>query len=150
MERRALLIELIRPDNRFPIQFSDHFEGDGAAFFKAAAEIGLEGIISKQAASRYRSGPSRSWLKTKNMVESEFTLIGTDRDASGIPWALLARDQDGALEFAGPAVLRTPSHSRAEWADKFAAMSIDKPALKGMRRGKAQWLKRRSASGLNT
>ena len=98
MERRALLIELIRPDNRFPIQFSDHFEGDGAAFFKAAAEIGLEGIISKQAASRYRSGPSRSWLKTKNMIEGEFILLGTERDTNGIPWALLASHGDGELK----------------------------------------------------
>jgi hypothetical protein len=29
------------------------------------------------------------------MVESEFILLGTDRDASGIPWALLASDHDG-------------------------------------------------------
>jgi bifunctional non-homologous end joining protein LigD len=56
--------------------------------------------VSKQAASLYRGGPSRSWLKTKNMVESEFVLLGTDRDANGIPWTLLASDRDGALEFA--------------------------------------------------
>ena len=46
------------------------------------------------------------------------------------------------MEFAGPAILRTPSHARAEWAGKFAAMSIEKPALKGLRRtNKAHWLK---------
>jgi bifunctional non-homologous end joining protein LigD len=77
MERR----ELIRPDKRSAIQFGEDFEGAGAAFFKAAAEIGLEGIVSKRAASRYRSGRSRSWLKTKNMVEGEFVLLGTDRDS---------------------------------------------------------------------
>jgi hypothetical protein len=43
-------------------------------FFKTAVELGLEGIVSKRAASRYHSGPSRSWLKTKNMVEDEFIL----------------------------------------------------------------------------
>ncbi len=81
MERRALLRRLITPDTRSPIQFSDHVEGDdGARFFKAAAELGLEGIVSKRAASRYRSGRSRSWLKTKNMIESEFVLLGTDRE----------------------------------------------------------------------
>jgi hypothetical protein len=37
------------------------------------------------------------------MVEGEFTLLGTEIDDSGIPWALLAREQDGDLEFAGPA-----------------------------------------------
>jgi bifunctional non-homologous end joining protein LigD len=64
--------------------------------------------------SLYRGGPSRNWLKTKNMVESELILLGTETDDSGIPWALLAREQDGELQFAGPAIIRPPSHARAE------------------------------------
>ena len=76
------------------------------------------------------------------MVEGEFVLLGTEIDDSGIPWALLAREQDGELEFAGPAILRAPSNARAEWADKFAAMSIEQPVLKGLRRtNNARWLK---------
>ncbi len=141
-ERRAALRKLIEPDPRSPIQFSDHADCEGLKFFKAAAELGLEGIVSKRASCLYRPGPSRNWLKTKNMIESEFVLIGTEVDDSGIPWALLARELDGELEFAGPAILRPPSHARADWADKFAAMSMDKPALKGLRRpNKARWLK---------
>jgi hypothetical protein len=31
--------------------------------------------------------------------------------------------------------------SWAEWAEKFAAMSFEGPAIKGLRRGKAQWLR---------
>ena len=93
--------------------------------------LGLEGIVSKRVTSLYRGGPSKNWLKIKNMVEGEFVLLGTEVDDSGIPWALLAREQDGQLEFAGPAILRLPSNARAEWADQFAPMSIDKPALKG-------------------
>jgi hypothetical protein len=75
------------------------------------------------------------------MVESVFVLLGTEVDPTGIPWALLARDRGGKLEFAGPAILRPPSGARSEWAEKLAALSIDKPALEGMRSGKAQWLK---------
>jgi hypothetical protein len=75
------------------------------------------------------------------MVENEFVLLGTEVDDSGIPWALLAREQGGKLEFAGPAILKPPSQSRAEWAEKFAAMATEKPALKSLRRSKAQWLK---------
>ena len=75
------------------------------------------------------------------MVESAFVLLGTEVDPTGIPWALLARDRGGKLEFAGPAILRPPSGARAEWAEKLAALSIDKPALEGLRSGKAQWLK---------
>jgi bifunctional non-homologous end joining protein LigD len=34
--------------------------------FQKACELGLEGIVSKQQGSFYKSGPSRNWLKTKN------------------------------------------------------------------------------------
>jgi hypothetical protein len=68
--------------------------------------------------------------------------LGTEIDDSGVPWALLAREQNGALQLAGPAIIRPPSHIRAEWREKFAKMSIEKAALKGLRRAnKAQWLK---------
>ena len=64
----AALRKLIEPDPRSLIQFSDHFCGVGTKFFKAAAELGLEGIISKRGVSLYQSGPSCSWVKTKNMI----------------------------------------------------------------------------------
>jgi ATP-dependent DNA ligase len=44
---------------------------------------GLEGVVSKRAASRYRSGPSKAWIKTKNVTESEFVLLGLERDTEG-------------------------------------------------------------------
>lgn len=141
IERRAALRELIEPDPCSPIQFSDHVLCDGAKFFKAAAELGLEGIVSKRVASRYRSGPSRSWLKTKNMVESDFILLGTDWDENGIPWALLASDRDGELKFAGPAILHPFQKEKAHWTKLMAALTVAKPPLKGLRQGSAQWLR---------
>jgi len=141
LERRALLRKLIKPDPRFPIQFSDHLEGDRAKFFKAVAGLGLEGIVCKRAASRYRSGRSRSWLKTKNMIEGEFILLGTDRDADGVPWALLATDRDGHLAFAGPAILNPPQALRAAWRERMAALAVAKPPVRGLRQGSAQWLR---------
>src|SRR5262245_34414400 len=113
--------EADRAQPRSPMQFSDHADCDGALFFKHAAELGLEGIVSKRARSLYRGVSSKNWLNTKNMVEGEFVLLGTEVDDSGIPWALLAPEQHGVLEFAGPAILRPPSRVRAEWADKLAA-----------------------------
>ena len=50
---------------RSRIQLSDEFDGDGAALFKACAEQGLEGIVSKHSLAPYRSGRSKTWLKTK-------------------------------------------------------------------------------------
>ena len=40
----------------------------------------LEGIVSKHSLAPYRSGRSKTWLKTKCFTESTFLVIGTDRD----------------------------------------------------------------------
>jgi bifunctional non-homologous end joining protein LigD len=48
------------------ILFSEAIEAEGAIVFAKACEMGLEGIVSKRASSLYRSGASRSWLKSKN------------------------------------------------------------------------------------
>jgi ATP-dependent DNA ligase len=48
------------------IQLSEAITGDGAAIFRHACGLGLEGIVSKRIGSRYVSGKTRAWLKTKN------------------------------------------------------------------------------------
>ena len=34
--------------------------------FEHGSRMGLEGIVSKRTDAPYRSGPSRTWVKTKN------------------------------------------------------------------------------------
>jgi bifunctional non-homologous end joining protein LigD len=46
------------------IEFNAHT--DGAAVFRHACAMGLEGIVSKRPSAPYRSGPSRDWIKVKN------------------------------------------------------------------------------------
>ena len=60
-ERRAALVRLVHGVDG--IQFSASVADDGAIVFAQACELGLEGIVSKRAGSRYKSGPSRNWLK---------------------------------------------------------------------------------------
>jgi ATP-dependent DNA ligase len=50
VERGAMLFEIIKP--LFAIRYSEHFEGDGAVFFGAAVQHGVEGIVSKRTANR--------------------------------------------------------------------------------------------------
>jgi ATP-dependent DNA ligase len=38
---------------------------DGAALFEACTKHGLEGVVSKLATAPYRSGRTKTWLKTK-------------------------------------------------------------------------------------
>jgi bifunctional non-homologous end joining protein LigD len=78
--RRANLKALIGTDVQSRIQFSDEFQGNGAALFKACAERALEGTVSKHALAPYRSGRSKTWLKIKCFTESTFVVVGMDRD----------------------------------------------------------------------
>src|SRR5262245_17020915 len=104
LERRAHLQALVGDDDESRIQFSDEFDGDGHTLFKACAERALEGIVSKHALAPYRSGRSRTWLKTKCFTESTFVVVGTDRDRkTGALRALLAHPDDFGLIYAGAA-----------------------------------------------
>ena len=49
------------------IRLNEHMEcDDGEIVFRHACKMGLEGIVSKRKDSRYRSGRSFDWLKSKN------------------------------------------------------------------------------------
>jgi len=46
---------------------NEHLEHpEGYVVFRHACQMGLEGIVSKRLGSRYRSGRSPDWLKSKN------------------------------------------------------------------------------------
>jgi bifunctional non-homologous end joining protein LigD len=51
---------------RYSVRFTEHLTGDGATVFEQVRRLGLEGIMSKRADTPYRSGPSKTWLKSKN------------------------------------------------------------------------------------
>jgi ATP-dependent DNA ligase len=64
--RKAELAKLIHSAGP-GIQLSEHMEEhDGATIFAHACKLGLEGIVSKRRGSRYESGRSALWLKSKN------------------------------------------------------------------------------------
>jgi hypothetical protein len=62
----------------------------------------LEGIVAKHALAPYRSGRSKTWLKTKCFTESTFVVIETDRDRkTGALRALPAHNDGSGLNYAG-------------------------------------------------
>jgi hypothetical protein len=63
-ERRRQLEGLLSGND--VIRFSSHVEGTkGAALFRRACAMGLEGIVSKRIDVPYRSGPFLGWRKIK-------------------------------------------------------------------------------------
>ena len=66
IKRKRRLARLIGRAKRCSIQFTEHLTGDGPTVFEHVCRMGLEGIVSKRTDARYRSGTSRTWLKSKN------------------------------------------------------------------------------------
>ncbi|HVZ59783.1 MAG TPA: DNA ligase D [Terriglobales bacterium] len=73
-ERKRLLHSIIKPGPL--VRYSEHFSGSGDQLLEAARQNGLEGLIAKQAASRYESRRSPNWLKIKIVNQQEFVICG--------------------------------------------------------------------------
>src|SRR5262249_39394545 len=73
-ERKSLLAKLLHDPNlsldaaikKSGIVLNQHYEEDGAAVYRAACQLGCEGIVSKRLGSIYRRGRSPNWIKVKN------------------------------------------------------------------------------------
>jgi ATP-dependent DNA ligase len=141
-ERRLLLQKLLGGNPDSPLQFSEEYTGDADALFRACAERKLEGIVSKLANSRYQSGRSTTWLKTKCFTESVLTLVGIEHDRkTKAPLALLAKTDEHGLDYAGAAFLALPSAARDMLAAKLDEFAADSPSIPYLRNKQARWVK---------
>jgi bifunctional non-homologous end joining protein LigD len=63
--RKAMLAQLV--SKPLPgLVLNATYEEPGDVVFKHACALGCEGMVSKRLGSRYTSGRSRDWLKSKN------------------------------------------------------------------------------------
>jgi len=101
--RKALLAALVAGGGRPAVQYSDHVDGAGAAFFERISEHGLEGVVSKRADAPYRPGRSRSWTKSKARLTGDFVIAGytVSEAAEGLAALAVAEWQDGTLVWRG-------------------------------------------------
>ena len=68
------------------IRYGDHVAERGEAFYEAAAEQRLEGIVAKRAESRYTGGRTREWLKIKCHLRQELVIGGWTEPQGGRGW----------------------------------------------------------------
>jgi bifunctional non-homologous end joining protein LigD len=79
---RKEVLALLLPA-RGVIRYGDHVLEHGEAFFDAASEQRLEGILAKRVDSRYVGGRTRDWIKLKCQLRQEFVIGGyTDPQGS--------------------------------------------------------------------
>jgi len=58
------------------VRYSDHVAAHGEAFYDAASEMRLEGIVAKRATSTYSGSRGRDWIKIKCQRRQEFVIGG--------------------------------------------------------------------------
>jgi DNA ligase D-like protein (predicted ligase) len=139
-DRRAELKHLVGRDADSRIQFSEEFDGDGVALFKACAERALEGIVSKHSLAPYRSGRSKTWLKTKCFTESTFVVVGADRDRkTGALMTLLAHSDSAGLNYAGAAFITLIGDERKEFLAEVEGLTTSWGAFKSSRATDVKW-----------
>ncbi|RWQ35831.1 MAG: ATP-dependent DNA ligase [Mesorhizobium sp.] len=99
--RREMLHGIVKPGTR--IQFSEALPGDAKAIFYLVEQAELEGVVSKRADSKYRSGPTTNWVKAKSFMYSDLDLIGYQRERGKAAQALFA--EPGTGHYIGTAVI---------------------------------------------
>jgi bifunctional non-homologous end joining protein LigD len=62
-ERKKRLQKVLKPSKQ--VRFSEHLEGEAQEVLDKACQLGLEGLIGKEADSVYVSGRTKSWIKLK-------------------------------------------------------------------------------------
>ena len=141
LERKKLLSKVLAtlPETAATtVRLSEHVAGNGPAFFAKAAEVGLEGIISKRARSTYQPGRGNDWLKVKSVSEQEFVIVGfTDpRGSRGHFGALLlATREQKKLVYSGRVGAGFSARSLKELAARLAPLLRKSAALDDPPRG---------------
>lgn len=150
--RKALLRTLLdNAEKTARLRYSEDVRGEGEAFFSAACEHQLEGIVSKKADSPYRPGVrGPEWLKTKCMLEQEFVIVGwTPPAGTRIGFGALmlgAHDADGALRYVSKVGTGFDDRFLREFGERLRAIEVPKPSVeRGLNRAPkdAHWVEPR-------
>ncbi|MER8972016.1 MULTISPECIES: hypothetical protein [unclassified Mesorhizobium] len=134
-DRREILAEMIPDGGR--IQFSQALPGEPKAIFHLIDQAGLEGMVSRRKDSKYRSGNSTAWLKTKAYSIDEYELLGAEREPGKPAFALMA--ERGTGRYVGSAFITLNREMRERLWERVQEHSG--PAPNGMKRPATQWVK---------
>ena len=128
-DRKRLLRSVLVEQPR--VRYATHVDGDGVAFYRAAAERQLEGVIAKHRRSIYEPGHrTRNWLKVKVRPEQEL-VVGGYLPGEGTHTelgALIVGVYEGKkLRYAGRVGSGIDTRTRRELRERLDAMLRDTP-----------------------
>jgi bifunctional non-homologous end joining protein LigD len=129
MERRKILKEIIPGEGI--IRYSEAFSDKATDFFKAAKDLGLEGIIAKKADSQYYPGlRTKDWLKIKANKRQEVVIGGyTVNDDTSKPFSALMVGvfKDGQLVYTGKVGTGFNIQAQKDMLKQFKPLVTNKP-----------------------
>jgi bifunctional non-homologous end joining protein LigD len=100
LDRKKVLAELLGSASG-AIHLSGHTTADGAAVFRNACELGIEGIVSKWKDGPYRSGRTENWHKATCRHRDTFVVAGWAEKQGKFDGVYLGRNEEGELVYAG-------------------------------------------------
>jgi bifunctional non-homologous end joining protein LigD len=142
IDRRRLLQSIVLPDET--VRYSDHFAGKGSELLQAVREKGLEGIIAKQARSRYEPRRSSEWVKIKVTSQQDFVICGFilgEREHFGS--LVLGYYKNKKLVYAGNVGSGFTQQSLKSVYEKIKPFIVKKPTLGDVPKeiGEVTWVK---------
>jgi len=146
--RRALLAQLVgEPGMR--IRISEQFDAPPGQVFRAACELGLEGLMLKRRDAPYVSARTQTWLKAKCTLRQEFVISGfTDRAGAHqeVGSLLLAYHVDGRLLHAGSVGTGWDANTARELWARLATLEVPAPPFDPETIRQGRWSRRNAGS----
>ncbi len=145
-QRKRLLRSILRPDPL--VRYAADVPADGEAFYEAARERGLEGMVAKLRTSRYEPGRrSNSWLKIKLRSEQELVVAGwlegkgSHKDLGSL---IVGVHEEGELRHAGQVGSGIGARTRRDLLARLHQLERPGPALNPVPRIRgAHWVEPR-------
>ena len=103
LRQRLATLESMLP-SAGTLKFSSFIKDDGEAMYKAVCDMRLEGVMAKDASSKYIAGRSSKWLKIVADRRDDFAVVGYTRlrnSTQGIGALHLAQHEAGHWSYAG-------------------------------------------------
>ena len=124
------------------LRFSTAWETTGAELFAAAAENGLEGVVSKRLDLPYESGRSLSWLKAKCVQDGTFVVVGyqpSSTNKATLGAVHVAAEEKGGLRYVGAVGSGFSVKAATELQKRLDAIGKPTPDVMGLKIKGARW-----------
>jgi len=127
------------------VRLSEHIEADPGALVKHACAMQLEGIVSKERHSPYRSGRQQTWLKIKCNKADTYPIIAFVEKLGAKPRRIaslyLGRWADGKLLYAGKAQSGFTHQALYELRERLDPyIRVNSPLTIPVKKPKATWV----------